>query len=296
MTWIELHQSLRDHRKTIDLADRLDMPEPHVVGHLMYLWLWALDNAEDDGTLTCSDRVIEKASGWVGDAGVFVEALIAVKFLDVSDDGVAIHDWEDYTGRLLERREKNAERQKRFRENHKTESNALRNAHVTATLPLRNDATVPNRTVPNRTEPRSIAHAHETSTAPLDDEPTTSDERNNLDTWMDEPLIPVAEAVLAWLNDDPPRANVARQSLNEACTKLIKLGATPEQVPKRGARLLARPDLSRAKVHNWRALAKYWPELEETHAATHNGSHHGSAAENRKPRRYVAALHKQATG
>ncbi len=47
MAWIEAHQSLRDHRKVPDMADRLDMPEAHVVGHLVYLWLWALDNAQD---------------------------------------------------------------------------------------------------------------------------------------------------------------------------------------------------------------------------------------------------------
>lgn len=154
MAWIEAHQSLRDHRKVLDMADRLDLAEPHVVGHLVYLWLWALDNAAD-GTLPSSARIVEKAAGWQGGAGLFVQAMIDAGMVNVQGDSWHIHDWDDYAGKLMDRRKSNAERQKAWRDRHKTDTEASGDDPVTVTSPSRNGATVPYRTVPNPTVPEN---------------------------------------------------------------------------------------------------------------------------------------------
>lgn len=163
MAWIELHQSVRDHRKIVQLAELLDMPEPHVVGHLSYLWLWAVDNAED-GRLRCSDRAIARAAWWEGDARVFVDACVTAGLLDRDDDGVSVHDWDGYAGKLIAQRKANAERQKRHRESTANRdvtegktpatgdpavTSPSRNGYKRVTSPSRNAATVPNSTVPN---------------------------------------------------------------------------------------------------------------------------------------------------
>lgn len=114
MAWLELHQSVRDHRKTVALADSLDMPEPHVVGHLTYLWLWAIDNAPE-GVLPRSARMIARAAWWTGDADQLVEALLEVGFIDETDDEYRIHDWDAYAGKLIGQRKAHAERQKKYR-------------------------------------------------------------------------------------------------------------------------------------------------------------------------------------
>src|SRR5258706_11679264 len=115
MAYIETHQSLRDHRKILALAAELDMPEPHVAGHCVYLWLWSLDNAQE-GVLPVSRRIIEKAAGWIGKPGAFVDAMIDCGMLDVDDEGVLhVHDWMDYAGRLIEKRKSDAERKRRER-------------------------------------------------------------------------------------------------------------------------------------------------------------------------------------
>ena len=47
MAWIELHQSLPQHRKLLALRDALGLRTPAALGHMCLLWLWALDNAPD---------------------------------------------------------------------------------------------------------------------------------------------------------------------------------------------------------------------------------------------------------
>ncbi len=143
MAWIEVHQSLPTHRKTLQAAERLGISLAQVVGHVVCLWLWGLDNTEDGRLTGVSGRIIAQAAQWNDDPEQFVEALVAVGFLDRQDDDYRIHDWEDYAGRLIDQRRANAERQRRFRER--------RNADITVTSPLRNGApylTVPNHTVP----------------------------------------------------------------------------------------------------------------------------------------------------
>jgi hypothetical protein len=105
MAYIQTHQSLYNHKKIMALAESLDMPEPHVTGHCVYLWLWSLDNAPK-GELPASVRSIERAAGWEGDRGVLVSAMVEAKLLDKAEDGTLyIHDWFDYAGKLMVSRE-----------------------------------------------------------------------------------------------------------------------------------------------------------------------------------------------
>jgi hypothetical protein len=114
MAWIEVHQSLRDHRKTIDLAERLGVSEACAVGHLLFIWLWALDNA-NDGLLTTSPQVIAKIAAFCGDANAFQSALIESGYVDQVGDSLVIHDWDDYAGKLIAKRKSDAERKRKER-------------------------------------------------------------------------------------------------------------------------------------------------------------------------------------
>ncbi len=109
MAWIEVHQSLLTHRKTIELAGLLNLPEVYAAAHLVALWSWSLDNAPD-AALPVSERIIARAAQWEGDASDFVQALLVSGFLDVDADRYFIHDWDDYAGRLIEKRKANAAR------------------------------------------------------------------------------------------------------------------------------------------------------------------------------------------
>lgn len=121
MAWIELHQTLWTHRKTVVLADALGLPEMYAAAHLARLWCWALDNAVADygqrrGLLTGAPaRAIAGGAGWTDDPCVFFDALIESGYLDRDGDDLVLHDWWDYAGKYLARRQTDADRKRQDR-------------------------------------------------------------------------------------------------------------------------------------------------------------------------------------
>ena len=118
MAWIESHQELARHPKTKKLARLLGVSLPAAVGHLHFLWWWAMDYAQDGDLSRYDEADIADACGWDGDPAVMVRALVDSGFLDSTDDGLTIHDWHEYAGRLIEKREQNKERKKKSRARH----------------------------------------------------------------------------------------------------------------------------------------------------------------------------------
>ena len=178
MPWIESHTELAQHPKSGRLARRLGCSKPTAIGHLHLLWWWALEYAQDGNVSSFDAEEIAEAVMWEGEPQVFVDALRGAGFLDACG---SVHDWDEYTGRLMERREREREqtrlRVQAFRARRRDDEpagnapsnapvvpgnapyqdgndpvtrysvtrNALRNAPVT----LGNAPTVPNRTEPN---------------------------------------------------------------------------------------------------------------------------------------------------
>lgn len=155
MAWIELHQSLPTHRKTLALADELDIEPVQAVGHLSCLWLWALDNAPDGNLEGISDRTLARAAQWSADPAAFREGLANAGFVGNDEK---IHDWDDYAGRLVERRqtERERSRQRRAAAQRPHDEPPPTNGRPTADHAT-TAGTVPNRTVPNRTSAPSGA-------------------------------------------------------------------------------------------------------------------------------------------
>lgn len=152
MSYIESHQELGRHPKTKRLARLLSVSLPCAVGHLQFLWWWAMDYAQD-GDLTKFDAFdIADAAGWEGNPQVFLDALIqcgigdGAGFVEHDQYGAMwLHDWNQYGGKLFEERRKNAQRVASHRSKQVTEkaprgegndTPPLRNAHVTRTSPV----------------------------------------------------------------------------------------------------------------------------------------------------------------
>ena len=140
MAWIESHQSLGTHRKLLALCEELRLPDYAAIGMLHCLWWWALDNAPQGDLAGIYDRNLAGVSHWSGKPEAWRRALVSAGWPDEQDGRRTIHDWQDYAGKLIEKRGANAARQRRFRQ---MKSKALRNADMAGTSPSRNGATVP---------------------------------------------------------------------------------------------------------------------------------------------------------
>lgn len=99
MAWIESHQSLGGHLKLRRLARILRIHRAQAIGHLHLLWWWALDGAPTGDLSGLTPEEIAELAEWPGDANAFVSALKACGWID--PDG-RLHDWADYTGRLID--------------------------------------------------------------------------------------------------------------------------------------------------------------------------------------------------
>ena len=111
MAWIEAHQELANHPKTLKLSLLLKIPKAQVIGMLLLLWWWAVDYAPDGDLSKFDITILSDIMGYKGkDQKKVVEALITAGFLN---EDITIHDWNEYTGRLIERRETEKEYKKR---------------------------------------------------------------------------------------------------------------------------------------------------------------------------------------
>lgn len=143
MAWIESHDDIWDHHKTVKLTRLLKIGDAQAVGHLMALWHFVLRNAWRDANLAeWGDDGIEFAARWKGPSGELVAALRAVGYLD---DCVA-HGWMERAGKLVQDRLYNETRRRIATD--ETQKNAVIRRKADATLP---NPTVPNPTVPNPT-------------------------------------------------------------------------------------------------------------------------------------------------
>jgi len=160
MAWIESHQELRHHYKTKRLARELKVSTAAAVGHLHFLWWWAVDFAPDGDLTKFDDYEIADAMGYDGkDPAKAKSALISAGFLDNNEQGtITIHDWNEYAGRTLSQREKARTRSKNYREKQA--------AHAMDSVPppTRKKLQAENVTEPHQTDNVQVPYANGTHT------------------------------------------------------------------------------------------------------------------------------------
>lgn len=105
--WFEAHETMARHPKTLKLARLLKVDRRYAVGLLHDLFSWGLTAAEKDGALRGMEAAdiasALDASGKKGKA--VVDCLVEAGYLDLRDGTYFIHDWYDYAGKLMERKE-----------------------------------------------------------------------------------------------------------------------------------------------------------------------------------------------
>lgn len=140
------------------LAAELDIPDMLAAAHIARLWTWALDNAPNGDLTGLPNRVVAVGAGWTGDPDAFVHASIRAGWLDREDDRLMIHDWHDYAGRLIEKREQDRERKRKSRVRHADVTRTNEGSHTD----VQRNLTIPNHTIPDINTPTTTNAREET--------------------------------------------------------------------------------------------------------------------------------------
>lgn len=237
MAWIESHQEVGRHPKTKKLARLLGVSLPAAVGHLHYLWWWALDFAQD-GTLGKYDAAdIADAMQWDGDADQLIDALLSAGYIDDTGSGLVIHDWAEYAGKLLERRAKDRARKRAAAEAADTpqefRGNSDGNDEETEGSRSASCVTVPNRTVPNQTIP-TIPNSTEQNQQ--SDAPQTLQETRFAEFWASYPKkIGKASCLKVWKKLKPTT------ELHERIMIALESQKRSDQWQREGGRFIPNP-------------------------------------------------------
>jgi hypothetical protein len=159
LAWIESHDGIWEHHKTIRLCGLLGIGRAQAVGHLHGLWHFVLRNAWKDADLEAwGDAEIERAAFWEGEKGKFVSALREVKFID----GFVVHGWLERAGKLVMDRRYNEQRRVNAVKRRKS---AFLRRKTEATQP---NPTQPNHTIPNPTKDKGTPDKPPASPVPVD--------------------------------------------------------------------------------------------------------------------------------
>lgn len=149
--WVELHQEMPRHPKTLALAQALKISRREAVGLLIDLWTWGLNCADESGHLRgTTEEGIAMAMDWpFRQASKLVNALVSCGWMDKDENGYSLHDWPDYTSKLSDKR-KDAERKREARKRAKR-TDASAESPGKNTVNPRARITQPNPTQPNPT-------------------------------------------------------------------------------------------------------------------------------------------------
>lgn len=97
-----------DHPKTLDLAARLGIELPTVIGHLELLWAFTGKKSPRGDVGKWPVGAIARACYWMGDPQAFMAALVDAGFVDEHPvDKYVIHDWADHAPRWVKAKLKN---------------------------------------------------------------------------------------------------------------------------------------------------------------------------------------------
>lgn len=129
MAWISVHEQVIGG-KLRSLAKEIGCSQNEALGLLVRLWLWGINNAGKDGRIIGADKediaevlTIGIDKQYLPEAAV--NALVKTEWIDM-EDGLYIHDWEEWQEqwyKALDIRAKNAERKREQRRKAKEAAN-----------------------------------------------------------------------------------------------------------------------------------------------------------------------------
>ena len=127
MAWISVHEGV-DGPKLRALYKQLGCSKFEAVGILNFLWFWGLSNATKEGLILYADKedVVEVLAGSGAgsklDFRKVVDALLDTGWIEYTNGGLYIHDWETWQEQWYKAKERRESDAKRKRESRKRPS------------------------------------------------------------------------------------------------------------------------------------------------------------------------------
>lgn len=124
MAWITVDQKLIGGKMRA-LAKSIGCSQNEAIGILIRLWLWGIDNVEEDGKIVAGDRTdVGEAllpgfsKEMKGRTDEVVQCLINCQWIEELEGKLYLHDWMDwrtYYNKFVAGKEKHAERMRNYR-------------------------------------------------------------------------------------------------------------------------------------------------------------------------------------
>lgn len=103
MAWIESHQELERHPKTLKLKNLMEWDIDQTIGRLHRFWWWCVDYARDGQLDKFNNEQLASAIGLnPEDGNKFINSMIESGFID-KEPRFQIHEWNKYFGMFLRR-------------------------------------------------------------------------------------------------------------------------------------------------------------------------------------------------
>lgn len=298
MAYIETHQSLLTHRKTLRLSRLLGIDRFAVIGRLMALWSWALDNAQEGVIEKQDSDILADIMGWpvqrtsgghptdVQTSSLrmptdvpqqLIDALVESGFLDDCETHYAIHDWMDYAGKLIEKRKADAERKRRERASKPAATPAQKPSKTVPRTsgghPTDVAGTLPNLTLPNhrgssKGKVISSSLASDALQEPAEGEAASAPRaKTQSHQPHSAPANHAANPIWDALVDafGPPTTKTERTNYGRVATELRDAGATAADVKRRIANHSGDWELT------INALLSWWTRLDHPRKPSHPG-------------------------
>ena len=109
--WIKIEDSTPDKPEVWKMAERLAIDADAVLGKLVRIWIWADQQTLDGNAASVTRALLDRCAGVTG----FADAMIAVGWLQATEDGVSFMHFERHNGETAKKRALTRRRVERHR-------------------------------------------------------------------------------------------------------------------------------------------------------------------------------------
>lgn len=190
MLYTPSHAELAQHPKTRKLARKLGVSIPTAIGHLHLLWHFALKYAQDGDLSRFDNDEIADGCMWEGDPSDLYEAFCAAGWIEEA----TIHDWDQYGGKYINRKEANAQRMRETRAKQQQDTKPSRATHVQRTSATRVEPEKSRGEKSKEEEKKGERESRAARATPAPD------------------IFPLTDDMRAWADENAPGVDVDRET------------------------------------------------------------------------------------